>query len=92
MQSAFGLCDLLYEFPAETRLTVYRRLDIEWKYSSFSKSNTETVAKPGRLGLAQNGKPMENFVESSMFCSMTLRKVQENLVERMSKINMDTTN
>ena len=33
--------DLLYEFPAETRLTVYRRLDME--------SNTKTVAKRARV-------------------------------------------
>ena len=32
--------ELLYEFPAETRLTVYRRLDIEQR-SACLKSNTE---------------------------------------------------
>ena len=36
---------LLDEFPAETRLTVHHRLDMEWKSSPFSKSNTETVAE-----------------------------------------------
>ena len=51
--------------------------------------HTETVAKPGRLGAAQNGKLMQNFVELSRFRSMTLKKTQENLVERMLKINMD---
>ena len=49
---------------AGTRLTVHRSLPVrkqwlvEWKYSSFSKSNTEAVAKPDRLGTAQKGKPM----------------------------------
>ena len=45
---------------AENWLTVYRTL-----------ANTETIAKPGRLGPAQNGKPMRKFVELSRFCSMT---------------------
>jgi hypothetical protein len=34
--------------------------------------HTETVAKPGRLGLAQNGKLMENFIELTSFCIITL--------------------
>ena len=40
--------DLLYEFPSETRLTVYRRLDIElWFIASWSsKSNTGARATP----------------------------------------------
>ena len=38
--------------------------------------HTETVAKPGRLGPAQNGEPMQNFLELSRFCSMTLQKTQ----------------
>ena len=29
--------------------------------------HTKTMAKPVRLGLAQNGKPMQNFLELSMF-------------------------
>ena len=33
--------------------------------------HAETVAKPGRLGPAQNDKPMQNFLELSRFCSMT---------------------
>ena len=48
---------------------------------------TETVAKPARLGPAENDKPTENLVESSMFCSMKCCKVH--VVERISKINMD---
>ena len=40
-----------------------------------ARCHTETVAKPGRLGPAQNGEPMRNFVELSMFWCMTLRKV-----------------
>ena len=51
--------DLLYEFQAETRLTVYRRLG---------------MAKPGRLGPAQNDKLMENFIELTLFCIITLMK------------------
>ena len=35
--------DLLYEFPAETRVTVYRRLDMEWECSSLWKGYTETA-------------------------------------------------
>ena len=42
---------------AETWLTVYRTI-----------ASTETVAKPGRLGPAQNDKPMRNFIELTMFC------------------------
>ena len=42
-------------------MTVYRRLDIEWKYSSFSKSNTETIAKLARLGPAKNDELVTNF-------------------------------
>ena len=38
--------------------------------------HTETIAKPDRVGPAQNGKPMQNFVELSSFCSMTLKKTQ----------------
>ena len=30
--------------------------------------HTETVAKPDRLGPAQNGKPMQNIIELTMFC------------------------
>ena len=50
---------------------------------------TETVAKPGRLGPAQNDKPMLNFFDLERFCSMTYKKNQRNLVERISKIDMD---
>ena len=49
---------------AETWLTVYRTIAI----------NTETVAKPGRLGPAQNGKLMENFIGLTYFCIITLMK------------------
>ena len=42
-------------------MTVYRRLDIEWKYSSFSKSNTKTIAKLARLGPAKNGELVTKF-------------------------------
>ena len=37
-------------------------------------NNTETVAKPGRLGLAQNDEPMQNFVDLSSFWIITLMK------------------
>ena len=30
--------------------------------------HTETIAKPARPGPAENGKPMENVIELSMFC------------------------
>ena len=49
---------------AETRLTVYRTM-----YS------TETVAKPARLGPAQNSKPRQNFIELARFWFMMWRKV-----------------
>ena len=55
---------------AGTRLTVHRSLP----YSSFSKSNTETVAKPGRLGPAQKGKLMDFLSELAMFCIMLENK------------------
>ena len=36
--------------------------------------HTETVAKPGRLGSAQNDEPMQHFVELTRFCSMNFKK------------------
>ena len=36
--------------------------------------HTETMAKPGRLGPAQNGELMENFIELTMFCIMIEEK------------------
>ena len=53
---------------AETWLTVYRTI-----------ANMETVAKPGRLGPAQNDEPMQNFVELSRFCLMTFKKALRKL-------------
>ena len=42
----YKLGDLLYEFPAETRLTVYRRLDITRRAGVFPmESNTKTIGK-----------------------------------------------
>ena len=37
--------------------------------------HTETMAKPGRLGPAQNDEPMQNFVEITMFCMMIGEKI-----------------
>ena len=44
--------DLLYECPAETRLTVYRRFDIITRRAGVvpMESNTKTVAKRARVG------------------------------------------
>ena len=50
---------------AETWLTVYRTI----------ASNTETIAKLARLGPAKNDTTLKNFIELTMFCSMTLIKV-----------------
>ena len=36
--------------------------------------NTETVAKPGRLGPAQYDEPMHFFIELNMFCMMIEEK------------------
>ena len=36
--------------------------------------HTEAVAKPGRLGPAQNDEPMQNLFELTMFCSMIDKK------------------
>ena len=49
---------------AETWLTVDRTI----------ACNTETVAKPDRVGPAQNGEPMQNFVELIMFCIIIEQK------------------
>ena len=38
--------------------------------------HTKTIAKPARVGPAENGKLMENFFELSRFCSMKYRKTQ----------------
>ena len=51
-------------------LTVHRSLP----YSSFSESTTETIAKLARLGPAENGEPMENFIELTMFYIMIEEK------------------
>ena len=56
----YKLSDLLYAFPAETRLTVYRRLD---------------RAQLARLGSAKNSTTLENFIRLIMFCSMTDKKM-----------------
>ena len=45
------------------------------RFTAGLKHNTETMAKPDGLGPAQNDESMQNFVELSMFCSTTLRKV-----------------
>ena len=42
-------CDLLYEFPAETRLTVYRRLDIEQEHSQWRVIRKQWLSR-GDLG------------------------------------------
>ena len=49
--------------------------------------HTETVAKPGRLGPAQNDEPMQNFIELSMFWWWPWIKPKEKFVERILKIN-----
>ena len=54
--------DLLYEFPAETRLTVYRRLDIEQR-SSCLESNTE----PRWIGLNLDPRRFVILVDIFMF-------------------------
>ena len=50
---------------------------------------TETVAKPARLGSAQNDElpPQNDRVDKVLLDDM--KKCKENLVERMLKINMD---
>ena len=52
MRRNFKRGDLLYEFPAETRLTVYRRLDIITRRAGVfpMESNTKTIAKRARVG------------------------------------------
>ena len=88
---AEGGAPALRVIRAGTRLTVHRSLPwlVEWKYSSLSKRNTETVAKPGRLGPAQNDEPMQNFVELSRFHSMkcinTWRKPCQAYIENQHK-------
>ena len=37
--------------------------------------NTETIAKLARLAPAENGKLMENFIESTSVCIITLIRV-----------------
>ena len=36
--------------------------------------HTETVAKPDRLGPAQNDKPMQKNIKLTMFCIITLMR------------------
>ena len=51
--------------------------------------NTETVAKPGRLGPAQNDELMQNFIELTIFWSMfeekTPRKCCQECIEDLEK-------
>ena len=44
---AYACCGLLHEFPAETRLTVYRRLDIPNR-NVFEKSAPDQIRDFGR--------------------------------------------
>ena len=44
-----------------------------WRFTA--RCHTKTVAKPDRLGPAQNDKPMQIFVELSRFWWITLREV-----------------
>ena len=48
--------------------------------------HTETIAKLARLGPAKNDTTLEKFIELTMFCSMTLKKCTENLVQNILKI------
>ena len=90
-ENSEGGAPALRVIRAGTRLTVHRSLPwlVEWKYSSFSKSNTETLAKPGRLGPAQNNKPMRNLSSYQGFARWHDEKCTGFVVERISKINMD---
>ena len=51
--------------------------------------HTETIAKLARLGPAENDELMQKIMELTTFCSMKHMKTQENLVERISKSNMN---
>ena len=55
---------LLYEFPAETRLTVYRRLDIRKQWLS-----------PADWGPRKMGRHHPKMIELARFWRITLRKV-----------------
>ena len=45
-----------------------------WRFTAGLKHNTETIAKLARLGPAENGKLMENFIELTKFCIMFDKK------------------
>ena len=49
----------------------------------------ETVAKPGRLGPAQNGKPMQKMSSYQGFNRCNVSRGKENLVKGMLKVNRD---
>ena len=71
-------CSTSYVEPAVNRQPGFRRelveqitsWLVEWKCSSLTKSNTETIAKLARLGPAENDEPMQKNVELSRFHSM----------------------
>ena len=44
---------------------------------------TETVAKPARLGPAQNDKPMHFFIELTVFCIMIEEKKSQDFLSRI---------
>ena len=65
---------------AETWLTVYLPHDCH---------NTETIAKPARLGPAKNDTTLVEISRVDKVLLDDLQENTENLVERISNINMD---
>ena len=56
---------------------------VEWKYSSFLKSNTETIAKQARLGPAKNDTAL---TENGRVDKVLLDDLQENPQKTMSSV------
>ena len=95
IQGNFEILDLYFVF-GNVMKTKFQNLKDELHfakafsilYSSTSPTggnqvehNTETVAKSGRLGSAQNDKLMQHFIELTMFCSMKHVKTQRKLCQ-----------
>ena len=60
--------------PSREALLLYELSEREPGWRFTARCHTETVAKPGRLGPAQNGELMQNFIEWTMFCMMIEEK------------------
>ena len=58
-------------------------MTLEWKYSSFSESNTKTIAKLARVGPAKNGELVTEFGRVN---NVLLDEVYEDAKKNLSSV------